>query len=65
VPFVLPLLLLAIGILAGSDNLNHPENVLLEREDVLERGDNFPGRSEDNFKVCDNLLYLPNKGLKD
>jgi len=45
--------------------LNHPEHVLLEREDILERGDHFPGRSEDNLKVCDNLLHFPNKGLKD
>jgi hypothetical protein len=44
--------------------LNHPE-YLLEKEDILERWEHFPGRSEDNLKVCDNLLHFPNKGLKD
>jgi hypothetical protein len=45
--------------------LNHPENVLLEQEDILERWDHFLGLSEDNLKVCDNLLHLPNRFLKD
>jgi hypothetical protein len=48
-----------------EDNLNRPENVLIEREDILERCDHFPGRSEDILKVCDNLLHHPNQCLKD
>jgi hypothetical protein len=36
-----------------------------EGEDILEREEHFPSPSEDNLKVCDNLLNLPNKGLKD
>ena len=49
----------------SENNLNHPESFLLEREDILERWEHFPGLLEDNLKVCDNLLHLPNKYLKD
>jgi hypothetical protein len=49
----------------SENNLNHPESFLLEREDILSLSETFLGRSEDNLKVCDNLLHLPNKCLKD
>jgi hypothetical protein len=49
----------------SEDNLNHPEHILLEQEDILERWEHFPGRSEDNLKVCDHLLHLPNKYRRD
>jgi hypothetical protein len=60
-------------LLVGSDrypnrsenNLNHPEGFLLERKDILERWEHFPGRLEDNLKVCDNLLHLPNTYRRD
>jgi hypothetical protein len=45
--------------------LNHPEHFLLEREDILERWDHFPGNSEADLKVCDHLLHLPNNGSQD
>jgi hypothetical protein len=49
----------------SENNLNHPESFLLEREDILERWEPFHGLLADNLKVCDNLLHLPNKYLKD
>jgi hypothetical protein len=47
-----------------EDILDSGENVLLEREDNLERGNRFPGRSEDNLKACEHLLHLSEKDLR-
>jgi hypothetical protein len=49
----------------SENNLNPPESFLHEREDILERWEHFHGLLEVNLKVCDNLLHLPNKYLKD
>jgi hypothetical protein len=45
--------------------LNHPESFLLEREDILERWEHFPGLLEDNLKVCEHFLHLPNTYRRD
>ena len=53
-----------------EDSLNDPDydldsgdNSLLEREDLPECGDHFPGHAEDSLRLCDNGFRLPEQGL--